>query len=339
MKRTEVEADQMPGQDSFLDVITNIVGILILLVLIVGLRTSHAIHASADRGASEQPLLEEDLNRAVSNAANAEKSIHDLVQRVGNIHQEVAFREQERTWLSTTVAEAEQEIAARRAKLSVTDQRDFDLRRQLVDAQYKLDELTREQVALLAEDTSAEQITCEPTPIARAVTGKEVHILLADNYVAIIPFDQLMDLAKEDARANVWRLREQDEMERSIGPIDGFRMKYWFVKEQVVGRSEAGSVVAGSMTSFSHCWVLPLSTPAGEPAADAMQPQSELGRYLQKHKVGDTTVTIWTYPGNYDRLRELKTWIRQAGFQIAVRPLPKGIPVGASRTGTTSLSE
>ena len=44
MKRAEIEADQMPGQDSFLDVITNIVGILILLVLVVGLRTSHSVH-------------------------------------------------------------------------------------------------------------------------------------------------------------------------------------------------------------------------------------------------------------------------------------------------------
>ena len=46
MKRVEMEADQMPGQDSFLDVITNIVGILILLVLVVGpgaIRIAHVL--------------------------------------------------------------------------------------------------------------------------------------------------------------------------------------------------------------------------------------------------------------------------------------------------------
>jgi hypothetical protein len=52
-----------------------------------------------------------------------------------------------------------------------------------------------------------------------------------------------------------------------------------------------------------------------------------------------TTVTIWTYPGNYDRLRELKKAVREAGFAIAVRPLPKGMPIGASRHGSNSLSE
>ena len=47
MKRVEMEADQMPGQDSFLDVITNIVGILILLVLVVGLRTTRSVHGGS----------------------------------------------------------------------------------------------------------------------------------------------------------------------------------------------------------------------------------------------------------------------------------------------------
>jgi hypothetical protein len=191
----------------------------------------------------------------------------------------------------------------------------------------------------LSQETSVEEIRCEPTPIARAVTGKEVHILLADEHVAVIPFDELMEGAKEDAIANVWRLRQEDEMERTIGPINGFRAKYVVVNDAVVGRSEAGAFLAGRVANRSHCYFLPITTPAGEPAAEAMQPQSDLSRYLQGLRPDGTTVTIWTYPGNFDELRSLKRWIRQIGFTIAVRPLPKGVPVGASRHGTTSVSE
>jgi hypothetical protein len=339
MKRKEIEADQMPGQDSFLDVITNIVGILILLVLIVGLRTSRAVHATSQRQSAERAGLDSRLQEAVHSAASGERGIQDLIQRVGNTRQEVVFREQERNALTTMVAEGEQEIKQWRESLNASDQRDFDLRRQIADAQIALDDLTREQIGLLSQETSMEEIKCEPTPIARAVTGKEVHILLADEHVAVIPFDALMDAAKEDAVANIWRLRQDDEMERSVGPIDGFRMKYFFVNDEVVGRSEAGNVVAGRIPSFSHCWIVPLTTPAGEPASEAMQPQSDLNRYLQGLRPDGTTVTIWTYPGNYEQLRTLKRWIRQIGFTIAVRPLPKGVPVGASRNGTTSVSE
>jgi hypothetical protein len=339
MKRTEVEADQMPGQDSFLDVITNIVGILILLVLIVGLRTSRAVHSTSEQQSAEHAKLNAQLQQAVHSAVSNEKGIQELIQRVGNMKQEVAFREQERNALTTLVTEAEQEVKEWRETLSASDQRDFDLRRQIADSQITLDELTREQVGLLSQETSVGEIKCEPTPIARAVTGQEVHILLADEHVVVIPFEKLMDAAKEDAIANIWRLRQEDEMERTIGPIDGFRMKYFFVNDEVVGRSEAGNVVAGRIPSFSHCWISPLTTPAGEPAPEAMRPQSQLNLYLQGLRPEATTVTIWTYPGNYEQLRALKRWIRQIGFTIAVRPLPKGVPVGASRHGTSSMSE
>jgi hypothetical protein len=111
------------------------------------------------------------------------------------------------------------------------------------------------------------------------------------------------------------------------------------VKTDVIARSDAGTVVAGRVPQFSHCFFVPERTPAGEPAPESLRANSELRQYLQRLNPAATTVTIWTYPGNYDRLREIKRAIRELGFQIAVRPLPKGMPIGASRTGSESLSE
>jgi hypothetical protein len=339
MKRAEIEADQMPGQDSFLDVITNIVGILILLVLVVGLRSSRAVHDAPNLqlagGAHGQDQLRQAYNNALSTALN----VRDLVRRVSDAHGEAKFREQERLWLGTNIAQAEQEIAERRAKLGSDGQRDFDLRQKLNEAQSKLDELTREQIALMSQDAPTEQIECEPTALAKAVTGKEVHVLLSDDHVAIVPFDELMDQMKEDVNENIWRMREQDEMERTIGPISGFRLKYWFVKEDVMRSSSAGTYMLGNISRFSHCYFLPVATPVGEPAAEALRPNSELFQHLKRLRPDGTTITIWTYPGNYDRLRQLKRAIRAVGFQIAVRPLPTGVPLGASRHGSQSLSE
>jgi hypothetical protein len=128
-------------------------------------------------------------------------------------------------------------------------------------------------------------------------------------------------------------------MERTIGPVGGFRMRYWFVKAEVRARTEAGAVMTGSIPQFSHCYFVPITEPAGEPAAEAMRGDSELHQFLRRLRPEGTTVTIWTYPGNFDRLRELKRSIRELGFQIAVRPLPKGVPIGASQRGTESISE
>jgi hypothetical protein len=154
-----------------------------------------------------------------------------------------------------------------------------------------------------------------------------------------VPFDELMDLAKADVRENIWRLRQQDEMERTIGPIGGFRLRYFFVKAEVRARTESGAVMSGSIPQFSHCYFVPIAEPVGDPAADAMRADSELHQFLRRQRPEGTTVTIWTYPGNFDRLRELKRSIREQGFQIAVRPLPPGVPIGASQRGTDSVTE
>jgi hypothetical protein len=339
MKRVEMEADQMPGQDSFLDVITNIVGILILLVLVVGLRTQRSVHNGPDPQIAEEAHAQDQLKKVTNCALTTELNVRELVQKVGSAHNETEFREGERAWLSTAVAEAEQEIAARRANLSTEGQRDFDMRQKLNEAQTQLDELTRQQIALMSQDEAPEQLECQPTTLAKAVTGKEVHLLLSDDHVAIVPFDDLLEVMKQDISSNVWRLRQQEEMERTIGPINGFRLKYSFVKEDVMRQSSAGTYMTGSISRFSHCYFLPVTTPVGEPAADSMKPDSELFQHLRRLRPDGTTVTIWTYPGNYDRLRTMKRSIRELGFQIAVRPLPKGMPLGASRHGSESLSE
>jgi hypothetical protein len=330
----------MPGQDSFLDVITNIVGILILLVMIVGVRSVRARHSAANDDSAETSQVGQRVQAVYAAATGSERDLRKLIQRYVSTRQEVQLRERERLILNTVVAEAEHEIAERRAELDSQDQHDFDIRRQLGEAQLTLDDLTREQMALMTEELDVEEIQCEPTPLARVVTGKEVHLLLADDHVAVVPFDELLEQLKADAEANVWRLREQDELERTVGPVNGFRLRYWFVKAALVARNNnTGTVVAGQFPRFSHCYFLPVTTPIGEPAVESLRPNSELRQFLRRLNAQGTTVTIWTYPGNYDRLREVKRAIRELGFQIALRPLPKGMPIGASRTGTESVTE
>jgi len=339
MKRVEVEADQMPGQDSFLDVITNIVGILILLVLVVGLRTSHSVHEAPNVMLAAKERSESEFNDAYKNAVATEQDVRGLVVKVGDALHETDFREQERDWLNTNLVAAEQEIAERRGRLTTDQQRDFDVRQKLATAQSTLDDLTRQQVALMSREPVVQELECQPTPLAKTVTGKEVHVLLEDDHLAIVPFDEMLEQMKLDAQANIWRMRDKTDMERTIGPVSGFRLKYRFIREDVNAQNQQGGYVSGSISRFSHCYLLPVSKPAGEPAKEAVQPKSEFLSQLNRLRPEGTTVTIWTYPGNFERLREIKRTLRQMGYAIAVRPLPPGMPIGASSSGSKSLSE
>jgi hypothetical protein len=339
MKRVEMEADQMPGQDSFLDVITNIVGILILLVLVVGLRTSRAVHSAPAEQPIEAVSSQDQLQKASNEVLTRELHVRDLVHQVGVAQRDVNFREMERSALSTAIVAAEQAIAARRAELSTEEQRDFDLRHQLKDAQAKLDELTREQIAMVSQETDAGQIECQPTAISKLVRENEIFVLLSEDHVVIVPMEELKKAMFEDIKENVWRLEKRSEFMQTIGPINGFRLTYVCDKADVMRTSDAGTYTLGSIPRFSHCDFEPVVKPAGEPAGEALLPNSELMQHLKAQRAEGTTVTFCVHPGNYDRLMQLKRAVREMGFQIAVRPLPKGSPMGAAPNGTPSLAE
>ena len=52
MSRIRAEDDRSAGQDSFLDVVTNIVGILIILVMVIGARVRQIILEPPDAAAA-----------------------------------------------------------------------------------------------------------------------------------------------------------------------------------------------------------------------------------------------------------------------------------------------
>jgi hypothetical protein len=332
MIRKEIDADQMPGQDSFLDVVTNIVGILILLVLVVGLRSSRAGAAAVENKSVATMEQSDAVRDAYRAASETEHDVREVLRRTVDSRHDARLREQERQWLMETVAEAEAAIKERREKLNTEDQRDFDLRRQQTEAQLKLDELAREQVALLGKE-EVEEIHCGPTPIARLVRGTEIRVRLADDHVSILPYEELMKLLEEDVKANIWRMKQEPEMTRSVGPVDGYRLTYRFVKKDYVSSSSRG-VVSGTKIEFQAAYFVPVDEQFGEPAGDALADGSDFRRKLQQYDPLRTTITFWTYPGNYDRYRELKEAVRALGYQVAVRPLPTGMPIGFSPDGS-----
>ncbi len=145
MARTaEEDFSDMPGQDSFLDVLTNMVGIIILLVVVTGLRTSQAVMKAAEREAQSAPEAKgpkDALRDAQVAAVAAKKDTETVIQQAVAVHGETSLREQERDYLTTYVAAFNEELKDRRAELSADKQRDFDLRRKLVESQAELENL------------------------------------------------------------------------------------------------------------------------------------------------------------------------------------------------------
>lgn len=333
--RTQDESE-VAGQDSFLDVVANIVGILILLVMVVGLRTAQKSREQAEPAPAVSPTvtaaqLESSYKQLVSRHARVE----DLIGRANDARREALEADAVRQDLAGYVAAADEEVQQKKERLSENQRRDLELREQLYRAQTQLEQLTREQISLASYAPQVETVENLPTPLAKTVSGEEVHIRLAAGRAAVIPLDELLEEFKADAEANLWRLQSRDHATVTIGPLEGFRLRYRLLKSGYTTRSGA----AGAIVQLDRWQLLPDASAAGEPVDVAIQPDSRLMQKVQRRRPHGTTVTIWTYPDSFAEFRELKRALYDRGYATAGRPLPEGKLIGGSPRGTKSAAQ
>ncbi len=115
-RRSSIRSVEEPGQDSFLDIVANLVGILIILVMVVAVRAREAIVVS--RTSKDQPVEKTDLvtpQRAVE-AVTAD--IHRIDRLMERQDFEIAFRRKERDKVLAALTAMEHDVESRRQQLS-----------------------------------------------------------------------------------------------------------------------------------------------------------------------------------------------------------------------------
>lgn len=334
----EEELPEMPGQDAFLDVLTNMVGIIILLVVVIGIRTSRAtIKAAVEEVHATIKKVDDTAQNEVDKARNvalaAQQDLQSLMQQAVDVRGETTLRSKERDILYAHIAAFQQELDQRRAALSTDEQRDFDLRRKLAESKLKLDNLAREQVALLAAPTEVESIENQPTPLAQRAVGKRIILYLLAGHVAVIP-NQLFEVTKDDMQENVWRLNNESHFARTVGPVDGFRLRYTMVMQAVRLRGSEKLVGVGAQRAQvlarpQLAWykITPEKTPLGEPVEEALKPNSLFRQALRENPCDSSVVVVAVYPDSIRELQMLKRELHSDRYAVAVVPLRMGTPL------------
>jgi hypothetical protein len=341
----EEELPEMPGQDAFLDVLTNMVGIIILLVVVMGLRSSRAATASlgedhaAIAAAAARAAAEDELRDAHRDMLRSRHEMQQAMERAVSARRETLLREQERQYLTTYVAAFGQELSERRTTLTTEEQRDFDLRRQLVEAQTSLEDLSREQVTLLSQPAEAEVLENRPTPITKQLSEKELFLQLVGDHVAVIPFADLIEEFRTQAQENIWRLKEQDRFSGTIGPIGDYRMRYIVQKRPLEVETPAGKVQQGAAIEVSRFVLLPEDSPPGDPIDEALQPNSDFLLQLKSFSPETTTISIAVYPDGVRTLHRLKRVLHAGGYGVAEMLIPQGQPIVFSPNGQSRYAQ
>jgi hypothetical protein len=330
--------ENAPGQDSFSDVVTNLVAVLIIMVTVVGVRAKDALLDAAPASANSTAEQAPDVKAAQAAFAGVQADIHQLSKTISNQDIEIAYRREERDRIQLLVAAVKEALAERRGKLNDSQQSQFDAQRNLIAARSELGELERASAVLQDSEPPTAVIEHLPTPMAKTVFGKELHFRLKDGRLSYVPWDELVEQLKQEAPHKIWRLKEESEFTETLGPVQGFWMQYTLKRTEHTTPTKVG-VSVQTRVELDRFVLVPVTEEAGEPLDAALGDGSEFQSILAQHRPAETTITVWVYPDSYGQFRTIKQALYGKGYLTASRPLPAGHPIGGSPNGTRSAAE
>lgn len=329
------------GSDSFLDILANVVGILIILVMVTGVRVKLAPAVAEPPPVDPREYQLEEQRRRL---AGLEFELQD-------VEEHLAFAEEDaelgRLQLDATRGALEQKRAetdARSEDLNQANRCRQELEDLLAADKARLGGLLRDKAAVPAPPKQRQDVVSYPTPISRQVDGPEVHFQLKDGRVAHVPMRALVEGIVSDFRVKVASRPEANLIEGKVGPVEQFDLTY-------------------IMRRMGTRWVLekgvfvPQAARLGETLAEALDPASRFRQVLysgeHERPIGNVssrydsspgeppqiTVTLWTYPDSFALYRRLKQELYLEGFAVAGRPMPWDSPIAGARTGTRSQGQ
>jgi hypothetical protein len=333
--------------DSFLDLVTNVVGIIIRLILVtwVGARAYHSsmqwlelepiaplsapkvtddpLHArieqsNRDLDDAKTHLLDrlKELGAAEGDAQSAETRLAALIRRRADL--EAESKELEKQGL-------------KRGNIQQTSLTVDDVRK-------RSRKLLEEIKAIESAPRSTKQLKYH-APVSRAVRSEELFFECKAGCVTYIDLPSFMAEYKQSVDDIANELKTTWTVERTTAPVGPYRLRYLVARER--SSLDAGAVpTAGSFRYGLVAWeVEPITPQRGETLEQALRDKSAFRQMTDHLDANVTTVTFWVYPDSFELFRRLRDHLYERGHDVAGRPLPTGAPIAASRNGTASRGQ
>jgi len=339
------------GHDAFLDVVANMVGVLIILVVVLGSRTEDVakVFRSPDQPASiagssdssQETELESRYRDLQSEVARAEQALHEsqkLEQAIRGSDTEIEAAKQRRDRLLDLLEVAKRAWEDKQRELDAKAVRRGKVEAKLVAAKSQLESLqaVRAQAGRAKGPTVA--VSHLPTPMAKTVFGEELHFRLKGGLLAVVPIERLLQEIRGDMRQSA-TVNSEGRLDSAVGPIQGFvaRFEVERSRETVNQGGRIGQATVFQLTSIVF---EPLNEPHGQPLDTVLANQGSLLDIELAGRTPDrTTITVWVYPDSFAEFRRLKEHLYQRGFATAARPLPTDRPIAAGPKGTKSIAQ
>jgi hypothetical protein len=154
-----------------------------------------------------------------------------------------------------------------------------------------------------------------------------------------VPLEALLQEFVSQAKQETYKLQDQGELTDTVGPVEGFRLRYTLERTDFSPEEIRATRHNGFHIQLQKWTLAPTSNDLGEPVQLALQQGSEFREKLAKILPGRTTLTIWVYPDGFDAFRQIRKELYRQGYTIAARPLPAGQAIAGSPAGSKSAAQ
>jgi len=336
--------------DSFLDVVANVVGIIIRLILVVwvGARSYGTLQpvaevpappaAVAEDTPGEPDPLEGALTAERKQLAEVEAALREQLAQLDLARQQVKLTDREVEQL----AERRQKLADERARLERGSEKAKQATQaaalSMTDLRERLRRLTEEIKAVEAQPR-AKKVVRYRTPVSKPLDAEELLFECHKGRVTFIDIGALLDDVKHGLRAKGEELRTSWEVSDVVGPVGPFQLRYKLERERdsVPGTVPDGG---GSYRYGLSAWIVePVTEVRGEAAEQALKAGSEFRQIVDGLDPQYAAVTFWVYADSFPLYRRLRDYLYDRDLVVAGRPLPEGAPIASSRHGTVSRGQ
>ena len=337
--------------DSFLDVVANVIGIVVRLILVawVGARTYTAAMQLAAETApiaaapavpapADDPLSPE-LEKVRRELAEARRR---LLEQLGHLQ----LADQDTKDARTQLAELEKQhdaltAEANRVGIALAG-KSAKARAMLASA----DELKKrgddvlKQIKALEKLPSQKQVLRYHTPVSHAVHADEMFFECRHGRVTFIDMPTFEQEIRASMQDHVPTLKTQWQVVAVTAPTGPFRLRYVVARAKSALESLGGTPTSAGFSYGLSEWILePITEKRGETLEVALKENSEFRRLVDKLDPRITVVTFWVYQDSFALFRRLRDHLYERGVEVAGRPLITGAPISASRHGTASRGQ
>jgi hypothetical protein len=338
--------------DSFLDVVANVVGIIIRLILVVwvGARSYSSLTskpprprpvARVDVPVPEDPLQGE-LARHRQELAAAQARLLEQLRQVG----QVQTRRRQTGQALAALADRHRRQGEERARVEQALAQQHSAGQTVV---LSLAEIRAKGKRLAEEIRALEKLPRIThtlhyyTPVSAPVDAEEFLFECHNGRVTFIDVAALLAEVKSGLDDKGKQLETRWQVEDVAGPVGAFRMHYTIERQRglfdTVGSAPPLSEGSGFRYGLSEWHLEAIAPQRGETEAEALAAGSEFRHVVDGLDPRQAVVTIWVYADSFAVYRRLRDYLYERDIVVAGRPLPEGVPISGSRHGSRSRGQ